>query len=78
LPRKNATQSGTTISPNPPHGGPADTDVTKWIEKQEARRVGGSGVIETFPLPLSQPEQAQLRDSARVIRKALDELEASN
>jgi L-lactate dehydrogenase len=39
------------------------------------RLVGGAGVIETFPLPLSQPEQAQLRASAEVIRGALDELD---
>jgi L-lactate dehydrogenase len=38
------------------------------------RLVGGAGVIETFPLPLSQTEQTQLRASAGVIRKALDEL----
>jgi L-lactate dehydrogenase len=38
------------------------------------RLVGGAGVIETFPLPLSPAEQAQLQASARVIRDALDEL----
>jgi L-lactate dehydrogenase len=38
------------------------------------RLLGGQGVLETFPLPLSQEETAQLRDSARVIRQALDEL----
>jgi L-lactate dehydrogenase len=38
------------------------------------RLVGGQGVLETFPLPLSQEETTQLRDSARVIRQALDEL----
>lgn len=41
------------------------------------RLVGGRGVIETFPLPLSEPEQAQLRASAGVIRTALDEIEAA-
>jgi hypothetical protein len=30
--------------------------------------------METFPLPLSQAETNQLRDSAAVIRQALDEL----
>lgn len=39
------------------------------------RLVGGCGVVETFPLPLSESEQAQLRNSARVIREALDELD---
>lgn len=38
------------------------------------RLVGGQGVMETFPLPLSDDETSRLRDSARVIRKALDEL----
>lgn len=38
------------------------------------RLVGGCGVIETFPLPLNEAEQAQLRASAAVIRQALDEL----
>jgi L-lactate dehydrogenase len=39
------------------------------------RLVGGSGVIETFPLPLNATEQTQLRTSASVIREALDELD---
>jgi L-lactate dehydrogenase len=38
------------------------------------RLLGGQGVIETFPLPLNEEETARLRDSARVIRQALDEL----
>lgn len=38
------------------------------------RLVGGAGVLETFPLPLGEQENAQLRESARVIREALDEL----
>jgi L-lactate dehydrogenase len=38
------------------------------------RLVGGQGVLETFPLPLDPEETARLRDSARVIRQALDEL----
>jgi L-lactate dehydrogenase len=39
------------------------------------RLVGGAGVIETFPLPLTEHEQTQLRASASVIRQALDELD---
>jgi L-lactate dehydrogenase len=39
------------------------------------RLVGGAGVLETFPLPLSQVEQEQLRSSAGVIREALDEID---
>jgi L-lactate dehydrogenase len=38
------------------------------------RLVGGQGVLETFPMPLSKSETAGLRASAQVIRKALDEL----
>jgi L-lactate dehydrogenase len=38
------------------------------------RLVGGTGVMETFPLPLSLEEANQLCNSARVIRQALDEL----
>jgi L-lactate dehydrogenase len=38
------------------------------------RLVGGQGVLETFPLPLSDQESASLHKSAAVIRKALDEL----
>ena len=38
------------------------------------RLVGGQGVLETFPLPLDDVEAGRLRDSARVIRQALDEL----
>ena len=49
------------------------TDVTVALP----RLVGGCGVIETFPLPLSQTEQDQLRASAGVIRGALDELRDS-
>jgi L-lactate dehydrogenase len=40
------------------------------------RLVGGTGVLETFPLPLSDLEQAQLRRSADVIRAALNDLES--
>jgi L-lactate dehydrogenase len=40
------------------------------------RLVGGTGVLQTFPLPLSEEENIRLCESARVIRRALDELEA--
>lgn len=39
------------------------------------RLVGGAGVLETYPLPLSESEQSQLRTSAGVIRQALDDLD---
>jgi L-lactate dehydrogenase len=38
------------------------------------RLVGSQGVLETFPLPLSDEETAALRKSAEVIKGALDEL----
>jgi L-lactate dehydrogenase len=38
------------------------------------RLVGGTGVLETFPLPLSEKESKQLHESAKVIRRTLDEL----
>jgi L-lactate dehydrogenase len=38
------------------------------------RLVGGKGVLETFPLPLDGRETTGLRESARVLRQALDEL----
>ena len=42
------------------------------------RLVGGCGVIQTFPLPLDEEENKQLIESARVIRKALDELNTTS
>jgi L-lactate dehydrogenase len=41
------------------------------------RLVGGAGVMDTFPLPLSEIELAQLRASAGVVRSALDELDTA-
>jgi L-lactate dehydrogenase len=38
------------------------------------RLVGGQGVLATFPLPLNEKETASLRESAGVVRKALDDL----
>jgi len=52
----------------------ADVAGVKDVTVALPRLVGGSGVQATFPLPLSEPEQAQLRASAKVIRAALDEL----
>lgn len=52
----------------------ADVAGVKDVTVALPRLVGGCGVIETFPLPLSETEQAQLRASAGVIRQALDEL----
>jgi L-lactate dehydrogenase len=52
----------------------ADVAGVKDVTVALPRLVGGAGVIETFPLPLSGTEQTQLRASAAVIRQALDEL----
>lgn len=38
------------------------------------RLVGGSGVLESFPLPLSDLETSQLQASAGTVRQAIDEL----
>jgi L-lactate dehydrogenase len=52
----------------------ADVAGVKDVTVALPRLVGGAGVLATFPLPLSQAEQARLRASAGVIRQALDEL----
>jgi L-lactate dehydrogenase len=52
----------------------ADVAGVKDVTVALPRLVGGAGVIETFPLPLSEAEQNQLRASSSVIRHALDEL----
>jgi L-lactate dehydrogenase len=58
----------TVCCPAPEVGGVADVSLSV------PRLVGGAGVLETFPLPLSPGESAGLRTSAGVVRKALDEL----
>jgi L-lactate dehydrogenase len=59
----------TVCAPTPDVAGVKDVTVAL------PRLVGGSGVIETFPLPLSEAEKGQLQASAGVIRLALDELD---
>ncbi len=54
----------------------ADVAGVKDVTVSLPRLVGGTGVIETFPLPLTPDEQDRLRASAGVIRRALDELDA--
>ena len=39
------------------------------------RLVGGAGAMDTFPLPLDGTEQAELRKSAEIVRRCIDELE---
>jgi L-lactate dehydrogenase len=53
----------------------ADVAGVKDVTVALPRLVGGAGVLETFPLPLSADEQTELRASAGVIRQALDELD---
>lgn len=53
----------------------ADVAGVKDVTVSLPRLVGGCGVLDTFPLPLNDMEQEQLRVSALVIRNALDELE---
>jgi L-lactate dehydrogenase len=48
------------------------TDVTVSLP----HLVGGEGILTTFPLPLSEEELAALAASARVIRNAIDAMEA--
>jgi L-lactate dehydrogenase len=52
----------------------ADVVGVRDVTVSMPRLVGGQGVSETFPLPLNEEETTGLRDSARVIRQALDEL----
>jgi L-lactate dehydrogenase len=40
------------------------------------RLIGGAGVLETFPLPLNELEAEGLRQSAQLIREALNSLES--
>jgi L-lactate dehydrogenase len=55
----------------------ADVAGVKDVTVSLPRLLGGSGVIETFPLPLNATEEVQLRASANTIRQALDDLAAS-
>ena len=54
------------------------TDEVAGVEEVSVslpRLVGGTGVLATLPLHLSDEENEQLRASARTIRKAIDEVE---
>jgi L-lactate dehydrogenase len=52
----------------------ADVAGVRDVTVSLPRIVGGQGVLETIPLPLSPAETSQLHDSAAIIRRALDEL----
>lgn len=47
------------IKYNPPHGGPADTDATGWIE-QRANALIAQGLVEVLRLNLSDAQQSPL------------------
>jgi L-lactate dehydrogenase len=52
----------------------ADVAGVRNVTVSLPRLVGGQGVLATFPLPLDENESAKLRQSAGVIREALDGL----
>ena len=52
----------------------ADVAGVRNVTVSLPRLVGGQGVLETFPLPLTDEESTRLRESARLIRQVLDEL----
>ena len=51
-----------------------DRDHARAVAEAFPLPLGGQGIIETFPVPLNEEATTRLRDSARVIRQALDEL----
>jgi L-lactate dehydrogenase len=53
----------------------ADVHGVKDVTVSVPRLVGGAGILETFPLPLSEAEAAALQASAALIRQALDDLD---
>jgi L-lactate dehydrogenase len=54
---------------------PGEVEGVEGVTLALPRLVGGAGVLATFPLPLSEGERSQLRASAAVVRRAVDELE---
>lgn len=52
----------------------ADVQGIRNVTVSLPRLVGGDGVLQTFPLPLTADEQSLLKASASVVRGALDEL----
>jgi L-lactate dehydrogenase len=52
----------------------ADVAGVRDVTVSLPRLVGGQGVLDTLTLPLNAEETEQLRNSARVVRQALDEL----
>jgi L-lactate dehydrogenase len=52
----------------------ADAAGIKDVTLALPRLIGGTGVMEAFPLPLKDEELVQYRKSAEILRRALDEL----
>jgi L-lactate dehydrogenase len=52
-----------------------DVEGVKNVTVSLPRLVSGTGVEQTFPLPLSDPERSSLQSSATVIRQVIDDLE---
>jgi L-lactate dehydrogenase len=61
----------TVCTPQPEIAGVADVTVAM------PHMIGGNGIIDSFPLPLSDTEQQKLHDSATLIRGLLDDLVAT-
>jgi L-lactate dehydrogenase len=61
----------TVCTPTPYVAGVEDVTVSL------PRLVGGNGVLETFPVPLSEAEETALHHSARLIRDLIDQLEST-
>lgn len=59
----------TVCTPQPEIAGVADVTVAM------PHMLGGDGIIDSFPLPLSDDEQQKLQESAKIIRDLLDGLE---
>jgi L-lactate dehydrogenase len=55
----------------------ADVAGVKDVTVSLPQLVSGQGVLATFPLPLSDDEQAKLAASAKVVRDAIDSLDAA-
>lgn len=50
----------------------------KNVTVAQPQLLGGSGILETFPLPLSEEEEQLLHDSAAIVREAIDSLDADS
>jgi phosphoglucomutase len=60
---------------NPPHGGPAGTEVTSWIQ-EEANRLLETGLDAVRPLPFEQAARADTTHRHDYVSTYVDDLEA--